>query len=370
MPLKQSTKLDMAVILCALLTVFTAIEGTFVLELQYSIVFFLLIFLTILLLADEGIGALFRRRNAASALSHIGLLIIFLSRICGAPYYADLKMTAVQEEERSTVWSEDGRMSDLPFKVRLKEFRIDCYEDGISPKQYESTIFVDGVEKKTSVNHPCFHEGWMIYQHSFDDDGGSTLQLVRDPFMLLTFLGMLLLAIGSCLSVRRVWKSPYVWVAALVLALAFGIASVARIRFGTLVPALRSLWFIPHLIAYMLAYSMLALSCIAGAASFFRKDTQKLQTLSSQLLWTSSTLLLLGMLSGAVWAKFAWGDFWGWDPKECWAAATWLLTLAATHSRDFRAGFIYTLIAFLAMQITWYGVNWLPSANMSMHNYK
>ena len=25
-----------------------------------------------------------------------------------------------------------------------------------------------------------------------------------------------------------------------------------------------------------------------------------------------------------MWAKEAWGTYWSWDPKETWAAATWL----------------------------------------------
>lgn len=360
----------MAVILCALLTVFTAIEGTFLLELQYSILFLLLIVLTMLLLAYEGIWAAIKESNAASALSHTGLFVIFFAVMCGAPHFTDVKMTVAKETECFHAHTDEGRIVLLPFKVRLEEFRTDYYGDGKSPKQYESTILIDGIRKMTSVNHPCFHKGWLIYQHSFDNEGRSTLQFVRDPWAPLVLLGMILLALGSCLSVRRIWKSAYVWLVAIVLALAFSFASLARINFGTLVPALRSFWFIPHLIAYMLAYSLLALSSVFGVVALFRKNAEKLEVLSGQLLWTSSTLLLLGMLSGAVWAKFAWGDFWGWDPKECWAAATWLLTIAATHSREAKGRLAFIILAFLAMQITWYGVNWLPSANMSMHNYK
>lgn len=360
----------MAVILCALLTVFTAIEGTFLLELQYSILFLLLIVLAIFFLAYEGISAVIKKSSAASALSHMGLFVIFFSVMCGAPHFTDVKMRVDRDAESFHAHTDEGIIRILPFKVRLEEFRTDYYADGKSPKQYESTILIDGIRKKTSVNHPCFYKGWMIYQHSFDDAGGSTLQFVRDPWAPFVLLGMLMLALGSCLSVRKKWKSAYVWLAAIVLALVFSLVSVARISFGTLVPALRSFWFIPHLIAYMLAYSLLALSSLIGMAALFRKDADKLELLSGQLLWTSSALLILGMLSGAVWAKFAWGDFWSWDPKECWAAATWLLTIAGTHSRDNKGRLAFIVLAFIAMQICWYGVNWLPSSAMSMHNYR
>ena len=35
-------------------------------------------------------------------------------------------------------------------------------------------------------------------------------------------------------------------------------------------------------------------------------------------------LLWAGIVMGAVWGKFAWGDYWAWDPKENWALVTWL----------------------------------------------
>jgi ABC-type transport system involved in cytochrome c biogenesis, permease component len=77
------------------------------------------------------------------------------------------------------------------------------------------------------------------------------------------------------------------------------------------------------------------------------------------------------MICGAVWAQQAWGSYWTWDGKECWAAATWLFTLAATHAPATRKKLIIVLtaIAFIAMNVTWYGVNYLPSSTQSLHTY-
>ena len=147
----------------------------------------------------------------------------------------------------------------------------------------------------------------------------------------------------------------------------FALISLARISFGTLPPALRSLWFVPHLIVYMLAYSILALAVIFGLASRFSAKVP--DGLPGKLLSTASSLLLIGMMCGAVWAKQAWGDYWTWDAKECWAAATWLLTLAGTHVAGKKWKFTFAVIAFLAMQMTWYGVNYLPSSMHSLHTY-
>ena len=44
--------------------------------------------------------------------------------------------------------------------------------------------------------------------------------------------------------------------------------------------------------------------------------------------------MTLGMLMGALWAKEAWGHYWSWDPKETWAAITWLAYLVYVHYRQ------------------------------------
>ncbi|MFA7182415.1 MAG: cytochrome c biogenesis protein CcsA, partial [Bacteroidales bacterium] len=74
------------------------------------------------------------------------------------------------------------------------------------------------------------------------------------------------------------------------------------------------------------------------------------------------------------WAKQAWGDFWSWDPKETWAAVTWLLYVLYLHTRKMNVKskkIFYLLIvtAFISLQIGWYGINYLPWASQSIHNY-
>ena len=238
-----------------------------------------------------------------------------------------------------------------------------------SPKQYTSALSIDGRITQTSVNHPCRHKGYRIYQSGYDLDSGhySVLKIVRDPWLPVVALGALMLLLGALLSLKTAWSNWKVLVVVLLLAVVFALISIARISFGTLSPALRSLWFVPHLIVYMLAYSILALSVISGFVSLISAKVP--DGLPAKLLSTASSLLLIGMMCGAVWAKQAWGDYWTWDAKECWAAATWLLTLAGTHAPRKSLRFSFAVIAFLAMQMTWYGVNYLPSSTHSLHTY-
>lgn len=74
----------------------------------------------------------------------------------------------------------DGYLvQDLPFRVALKEFRIEHYATG-QPKSFESDLVITDPDLKTpisktiSVNHPLTYKGIAIYQSDFQD-GGTTL---------------------------------------------------------------------------------------------------------------------------------------------------------------------------------------------------
>jgi cytochrome c-type biogenesis protein CcsB len=39
------------------------------------------------------------------------------------------------------------------------------------------------------------------------------------------------------------------------------------------------------------------------------------------------------LIVGAIWAREAWGRFWGWDPKEVWTFIIWVIYAAYLHAR-------------------------------------
>ena len=311
------------------------------------------------------------KRPLSRTLSHCGLFLILFGGFFGAPDFSDVQMAVSREQAGHIAFSADGTPTALPFDVRLADFIVDYYEDGVSPKQFTSVLDIGGRQVTTSVNHPCRHKGYRIYQAGYDQLGNSysIIKFVRDPWIPLVYAGMALLALASLIGLGRTWKSKAVLPAILSLAAVFCVVSLLKINFSTLMPALRSLWFIPHIIIYMIAYSVLAIALVLSGISLTGKAG--CAVVADRLLRTASSLLITGMICGAVWAKAAWGDYWTWDGKECWAAATWLLTLAGTHfpRRTPKATFIFILLAFLAMQLTWYGVNYLPSAQFSLHSY-
>lgn len=155
-----------------------------------------------------------------------------------------------------------------------------------------------------------------------------------------------------------------------------------EIHSKVLMPALQSPWFAPHVIVYMFAYAMMGAATILAIMMLLKHRIQALQTMNMQsealdlLVRIGLVFLTLGMLFGALWAKEAWGTYWSWDPKETWAAATWLLYLVYIHlrhafpARHQSLSLWLLLIAFVCLQICWWGINYLPSAQgASAHVY-
>lgn len=170
------------------------------------------------------------------------------------------------------------------------------------------------------------------------------------------------------------WKYRFLLPFGAILSTVFVIINITKPEIHTtmLMPALQSAWFIPHVTVYMLAYALVTVAQILALLAYYKEKELLVQ--ADQLVRIGASLLLIGMLMGAVWAKQAWGNYWTWDSKENWAAVTWLLYVSYLHIRwrwKERHGWslIVLSLALLALQITWYGVNYLPAAQKSMHSY-
>lgn len=75
-------------------------------------------------------------------------------------------------------------------------------------------------------------------------------------------------------------------------------------------------------------------------------------------------LISMTLASGPVWAQFAWGKPWTWDPKLTTSAVMWLSYAAylmlrqslEDPGRQARFGAVYGIIAFASVIITFFGV--------------
>jgi len=143
-------------------------------------------------------------------------------------------------------------------------------------------------------------------------------------------------------------------------------------------PALQSPWFAPHVIVYMFAYAVFGVTTLMAIFLFFKKTQTsniKHQTSLDNLVYVGLAFMTFGMLFGALWAKEAWGHYWSWDPKETWAAITWFAYLIYIHYRQLpkqkpHIALGILLISFVLLQMCWWGINYLPSAQgTSVHTY-
>ena len=171
------------------------------------------------------------------------------------------------------------------------------------------------------------------------------------------------------------WRYKWILSFSTVLATVFILLNILKpeIHDQTLMPALQSPWFIPHVTVYMFSYSLLGCAFLIGVVRLFKNSDDLLQS-ADTLVYIGVAFLSFGMLSGAIWAKSAWGHFWSWDPKETWALITWLSYLIYIHLRIYRMGsarlLCFLLIfAFACLQMCWWGINFLPSAADSVHVY-
>lgn len=171
------------------------------------------------------------------------------------------------------------------------------------------------------------------------------------------------------------WRYKWILSFSTVLATVFILINILRpeIHDQSLMPALQSPWFIPHVTVYMFSYSVLGCSFLLALAGLAGSGKDVLGA-ADTLVYIGMAFLTFGMLSGSLWAKDAWGHFWNWDPKETWALVTWLCYLAYIHLRMFgrtadKALCLLLVFSFICLQMCWWGVNYLPTAQDSIHVY-
>ena len=143
-----------------------------------------------------------------------------------------------------------------------------------------------------------------------------------------------------------------------------------------LMPVLQSPLLSIHVLTIMIAYGLCGFMAFNSLASlvvwFFCKETfnkttyiERMKETSELFMYPATFLMGAGIFIGAIWANMSWGRYWGWDPKEVWALVTFLLMSFSFHDKTltwFRKPLFYhifVLIIFLAVLMTYFGVNYL-----------
>jgi ABC-type transport system involved in cytochrome c biogenesis permease subunit len=141
------------------------------------------------------------------------------------------------------------------------------------------------------------------------------------------------------------------------------------------IPALRSHWLLLHVTFSFIGEAFFAFAFAASIYYLAVRNGERRKT-ADRIIYTSIgigyPIFTVGaLIFGAVWAQYAWGRYWGWDPKETWALVTWLIYTGYLHTRFVaklrgRASAILSVVGFCFTMFTFFGVNYLLSG---LHSY-
>jgi ABC-type transport system involved in cytochrome c biogenesis permease subunit len=141
------------------------------------------------------------------------------------------------------------------------------------------------------------------------------------------------------------------------------------------IPALRSHWLVLHVTFSFIGEAFFVLAFSASVYYLAVRNEEKKQT-ADRLISTSigigyPVFTAGALIFGAIWAQYAWGSYWSWDPKETWALVTWIVYTGYIHTRFVRKmkggmSALLSIVGFTFTMFTFFGVNFLMSG---LHSY-
>jgi cytochrome c-type biogenesis protein CcsB len=185
---------------------------------------------------------------------------------------------------------------------------------------------------------------------------------------------------------RRHWEWLGLFVIGPVL-LTLGLAMFAfYTEAAELVPALKSVWLVIHVVVAFLAVAVFTIGFSIGVVYLVRRRREEhpperpnfVETLPSAaaleraayglnmvgfILWTFT------LVAGAIWAQKAWSSYWTWDPKEVWTFVVWVVYAAYMHARATAgweprkamwialAGYVCVLLNFTVVNLVFTGLH-------------
>lgn len=215
-----------------------------------------------------------------------------------------------------------------------------------------------------------FHIGlrWYISGHVPLSNGHETMQFMAWCSLIL------------CISIRNRFRFALpMGILLCGAAMLVSMMGEANPRITQLMPVLQSPLLSIHVMVIMVSYVLFAFMMLNGVAALIisarggsGERIGYLQTVSNIMLYPAVFLLAAGIFIGAVWANVSWGRYWGWDPKEVWALITMLVYSLGLHAGSlkwFRKPmnfYLFCILAFISVLITYFGVNFLLGG---LHSY-
>ena len=205
-------------------------------------------------------------------------------------------------------------------------------------------------------------------------------------FTLTGALGVSIIYLALLKRLRLRWMGLFVTTFEVVVLMAANL--LLEQAAGPLVPALHSYWLVIHVGAAVLATGAFSVGALASTAYLLRGPLERRGGALAELLPAADALDRLAyrvhavgfplwtfaaLIAGPIWAEYAWGSYWNWDPKEVWAFITWVVYAAYLHARATagyrgRVAAIIALVGFATLLFNFVGINFFFGAS-SQHSY-
>jgi cytochrome c-type biogenesis protein CcsB len=188
-----------------------------------------------------------------------------------------------------------------------------------------------------------------------------------------------------------VWRAGLRWLGlpvTMLAAIGNGLAvTVFYVAVAPLVPALHSVWFLIHIVAAATSGAAFNVGGLMSVLYLLKKraedrgqvrgylarvpSARRIDVIAYRLHAFAFPLWTFTVAAGAIWAEYAWGRYWGWDPKETWALVTWVIYACYLHARSTAGwrGRRAAVIAIVGLASFWFnfvGINLLVSG---LHSY-
>jgi cytochrome c-type biogenesis protein CcsB len=188
-----------------------------------------------------------------------------------------------------------------------------------------------------------------------------------------------------------VWRAGVRWLGlpvTLLAAVGNGLAiTVFYVAVAPLVPALHSVWFVIHIVAAAISGAAFNVAGLMSILYLVKKRAEdrgqvrgyltllpsirRIDLLAYRFHAFAFPLWTFTVAAGAIWAEYAWGRYWGWDPKETWALVTWVIYACYLHARSTagwrgRRAAVIALVGLASFWFNFVGINLLVTG---LHSY-
>lgn len=240
--------------------------------------------------------------------------------------------------------------------------------------------------KKEGVGHLAFALtviGWLMNTLAL---AVRTMETGRAPYANLyeTLVLLAWMVVAGYIAMELKYKKLRV-LGAIIVSLSFlvvGAAAMLPYRYQAiepLIPALQSNWLILHVITTFIGYAGFAIAFglgimyllkeraeRKGRSSFFDRfpSSELLDDLNYKFIAIGFPFVTLGIILGAIWANYAWGGYWSWDPKETWSLIVWFIYAGYFHGRLVRGWrgrktAYFSIAGFIAVIFLYWGVSFV-----------